>query len=53
MSLITTLSVKEEHKDEYYSMRNWLRQKNMSMGDYLISKWSDEFQTKVCKVLTN
>ena len=46
MSLITTLSVKEEHKTKYYTMRNWLNQKNMSMGDYLISKFDDEFRQK-------
>jgi len=52
MSLITTLSVKEEYKNEYYSMRNWLKQKNMSMGDYLIGKWNDEFQSRIDGVLT-
>lgn len=53
MSLITTLSVKDEHKNNYYSMRNWLKQKNMSMGDYLIGKWNDDFQSKIDGVLTN
>jgi hypothetical protein len=52
MSLITTLSVKEEYKNEYYSMRNWLKQRNMSMGDYIIGKWNDEFQSKIDGVLT-
>jgi len=52
MSLITTLSVKEEHKNEYYSMRNWLKQRNMSIGDYLIGKWNDEFQSRIDGVLT-
>ena len=46
MSLITTLSVKEEHKNNYYTMRNWLKQKNMSMGDFIISKFDDEFNSK-------
>ena len=52
MSLITTLSVKEEYKNEYYSMRNWLKQRNMSIGDYLIGKWNDEFQSRIDGVLT-
>lgn len=52
MSLITTLSVKEEHKTKYYTMRNWLNQKNMSMGDYLISKFDDEFRQKQQALLT-
>ncbi len=52
MSLITTLSVKEQYKDEYYSMRNWLKQKNISIGDYLIGKWNDEFRSKIDGVLT-
>ena len=53
MSLITTLSVKEEHKTQYYSMRNWLKQKNISMGDYIIGKFNDEFADKQNAVLTN
>lgn len=52
MSLITTLSVKEEHKTKYYTMRNWLNQRNMSMGDYLISKFDDEFRQKQQALLT-
>ena len=52
MSLITTLSVKEKHKTKYYTMRNWLNQKNMSMGDYLISKFDDEFRQKQQALLT-
>ena len=52
MSLITTLSVKEDHKTKYYTMRNWLNQKNMSMGDYLISKFDDEFRQKQQALLT-
>ncbi len=52
MSLITTLSVKEQYKDEYYSMRNCLKQKNISIGDYLIGKWNDEFRSKIDGVLT-
>lgn len=52
MSLITTLSVKEEHKNDYYTMRNYLKQKNMSMGDYIMRKWNDEFQSKIEGVLT-
>lgn len=52
MSLITTLSVKEEHKNDYYTMRNYLKQKNMSMGDYIMRKWNDEFHSKIEGVLT-
>ena len=52
MSLITTLSVKEEHKTKYYTMRNWLNQKNMSMGDYLISKFDDDFRQRQQALLT-
>ena len=53
MSLITTLSVKDEHKTKYYMMRNWLNQKNMSMGDYLINKFDEEFRDKQQALLTN
>ena len=52
MSVITSLSIREENRNQYSAMRNWLKQKNMSMGDYLISKWNDEFQGKVHQVLT-
>ena len=53
MSLITTLSVKDQHRLKYSSMRNYLHQKNMSMGDYLIQKWDEEFQDKIDKTLRN
>ena len=53
MSLITTLSVKEQYKQDYYSLRNWLKMKDMSMGDYLMNKWGDEFKSKMDKVLTD
>lgn len=52
MSLITTLSVKEEHKTKYYTMRNWLKQRNMSMGDYIIGKFDDEFSKAQATLLT-
>ena len=52
MSVITSLSIREENRNQYSVMRNWLKQKNMSMGDYIISKWNDEFQGKVHQVLT-
>ena len=52
MSFITSLSVKDHHKNEYNAMRIWLKQKNISMGDYLIEKYTSEFESKV-KDLTN
>ena len=39
MSLITTLSIKEEYKQDYFFMRNYLSQTNQSMGDYLIHSY--------------
>jgi len=39
MSLITTLSIKEEYKQDYFFMRNYLLQTNQSMGDYLIHSY--------------
>ena len=53
MSIMTSLSIKDEHKAEYNSMRNWLRQKNISMGDYLIEKYSQEFQSKIKHLTCN
>ena len=52
MSVITSLSIREENRNQYSAMRNWLKQKNMSMCDYIISKWNDEFHGKVQQVLT-
>jgi hypothetical protein len=39
MSLITTLSIKEEYKQDYFFMRNYLLQTNQSIGDYLIHSY--------------
>jgi len=39
MSLLTSVSIKEEHKKDYMSMRNWLGQKGMSLGDFLIESY--------------
>lgn len=39
MSLITTLSIKEEYKQDYYSLRNKLNMNNLSIGDYLITEY--------------
>ena len=53
MSILTSLSIKDEHKKEYNSMRNWLKQKNISMGDYLIEKYSQEFQQAIQHLTNN
>ena len=47
MSIITTLSIKDKNKSKYSAMRNWLSQRQLSMGDYIIEKWDDEFSVKV------
>ena len=52
MSIITTLSIKDKNKSKYSAMRNWLSQRQLSMGDYIIEKWDDEFSVKVERVLT-
>ena len=52
MSIITTLSIKDKNKSKYSAMRNWLSQKQLSMGDYIIEKWDDEFSVKIDGVLT-
>ena len=52
MSLITTLSIKDQHKKKYSAMRNWLSQKQLSMGDYIINKWDNEFEVNLEEVLT-
>lgn len=43
MSYLTSLSIKEKHHSQYLALRNWLNQKNMGMGDYLMEKFSQEF----------
>jgi hypothetical protein len=43
MSYLTSLSIKEKHHPQYLALRNWLRQKNLGMGDYLMEKFSEEF----------
>ena len=52
MSLITSVSIREENKSKYFAMRNWLSMKNMSMGDYLIENWDNQFERTQQKVLT-
>lgn len=47
MSLLTSLSIKEEHRNEYNSMRNWLRQRKISLGDYIIDRYKQEFHSKI------
>ena len=47
MSLLTSLSIKEEHRNEYNSMRNWLRQRKISLGDYIIDRYKQEFDSKI------
>ena len=42
MSLITTLSIKEEYKQDYYSLRNKLNMNYQSIGDYLITKYRED-----------
>ena len=43
MSYLTSLSIKDKHHPQYLALRNWLRQKNLGMGDYLIEKFNQEF----------
>lgn len=43
MSHLTSLSIKNKHYSDYLVLRNWLNQKNMGMGDYLMEKFSQEF----------
>ena len=52
MSLITSVSIREENKSKYFAMRNWLSMKNMSMGDYLLENWDNQFERTQQKVLT-
>lgn len=47
MSILSTLSIKEEYKNEYTALRNWLNQKDMSQGDYMIQKWREQFNSEV------
>ena len=46
MSYLTSLSIKDKHHPQYLALRNWLKQKNLGMGDYLIEKFNQEFNTK-------
>ena len=45
-------SIKDKNKSKYSAMRNWLSQRQLSMGDYIIEKWDDEFSVKLDGVLT-
>ena len=47
MSIQTALSIKEEYREKYFSLRDYLNQKNQSMGDYVIQKWDEEFTSDV------
>lgn len=53
MSMITTLSIKDKHTSKYRTMRNWLQQRNTSMGDYIMEKWDEEFINKISTALTD
>ena len=46
MSVLTSLSIREENRKDYNAMRIWLCEKNMSMGDYLITSFRNEFADK-------
>ena len=46
MSIQTALSIKEEHRKKYICLRDYLNQKNQSLGDYLIQNWDEEFNNK-------
>jgi len=52
MSVVTSVSIREENKPKYYAMRNWLRMKNQSIGDFLIENWDNQFENTQNKVLT-
>jgi hypothetical protein len=43
MSHLTSLSIKDKHRPQYLALRDWLNQKNMGIGDYLIEKFTQEF----------
>jgi hypothetical protein len=45
MSYLTSLSIKDKHHPQYLALRNWLKQKNLGMGDYLIEKFNQEFNS--------
>ena len=45
-----TVSIKEEHRVEYLSMRTWLKLRNQSIGDYLIQNWRDEFRDETLTI---
>jgi hypothetical protein len=48
---MTSLSIKDKHMPQYIVLRNWLKQKNMGMGDYLMEKFDAQFGND--KHLTN
>jgi hypothetical protein len=43
MSHMTSLSIKDKHIPQYLVLRNWLKQKNMGLGDYLMDKFNAQF----------
>ena len=47
MSILSTLSIKDEYKTEYSALRDWLNQKDMSQGDFMIKKWREQFSDEV------
>ena len=53
MSIITALSIKDKHKQKYNTMRCWLNQKKISMGDFMIECWDNQFNEQLNKVLTD
>lgn len=43
MSVLTSVSIREENRKDYNALRVWLVAKNMSMGDYLVTSFRNEF----------
>ena len=46
MSVLTSVSIREENRKDYNALRIWLCEKNMSMGDYLVTSFRNEFADK-------
>lgn len=46
MSIQTSLSIRDDYRKDYISMRNWLLQQRMSMGDFLIESYKKSTPSK-------
>ena len=39
LSLLTSVSVKEEYRSDYNTLRQYLKLNDISMGDFIIESW--------------